>query len=251
MDTKPQSDIDPLALGRQIIDILVTGKKTSTYKLATLYALIDCCIERVPDNPAASIDVPLDDLTARVIDLYWPQSRRLKWNADRPLRQAAEGSEILDAVTDLRDTAHAGTNMPLADAISRAPDIYAQTFKKVKRTLVRYPLVLLQTLPGDTNAILYDDTWMKKKLSVATIDLSDNMIQLRPGVAHAMAELSGLLKPALKWLWVDKVWKSNRHLFQGGLDVQQYLFGGDRIPLSRIGPALIEKFGPGRVPRAV
>lgn len=69
------------------------------------------------------------------------------------------------------------------------------------------------------------------------------MIQLRPGVAFAMAKLSGLLKPALKWVWADKVWKSNRQVFQGGLDVQQYLFE-DRIPLARIGPALMEKFGP-------
>jgi hypothetical protein len=51
------------------------------------------------------------------------------------------------------------------------------------------------------------------------------------------------VKPALKWLWADKVWKSNRQLFQDGLDVQQYLFE-DRIPLAQIRPALIQRFGP-------
>jgi HNH endonuclease len=114
---------------------------------------------------------------------------------------------------------------------------------KVKRTLVRYPLRLLQNVPGDADAFLYEDGWIQSNPSFTAIDQPDNMIQLRPGVAFAMAKLSGLLKPALKWLWADKVWKSNRQLFQGGLDVQQYLFE-DRIPLTRIGPALTAKFGP-------
>ncbi len=243
VNTTLEPDTDPLALGRRIIDILQSGRKTSTYKLAVLQALIDCCMERVPDDQHASVDVPLDELTERVIDLYWPQTRPLAWNDHRPLRQASEGSEILDAVEDLRKAAKAGPNRLLADAISDAPGAYANTFKKVKRTLVRYPLRLLQNVPGDTDAFLYDDEWIQNDPTLAEIDKPGNIIQLRPGVAFAMAKLSGLLKPALKWLWADKVWKSNRQLFQGGLDVQQYLFE-DRIPLTRIAPALKEKFGP-------
>ena len=243
MNTKPKLDTDPLALGRRIIDILQSGRKTSTYKLATLHALIDCCMERVPDDPHASVDVPLDELTARVIDLYWPQTRPLAWNEDRPLRQASEGSEILDAIAGLRKASGAGPNKLLADAKREAPEAYAKAFKKVKRTLVRYPLRLLQNVPGDADAFLYEDGWIQTNPSLTAIDQPDNMIQLRPGVGFAMAKLSGLLKPALKWLWADKVWKSNRQLFHGGLDVQQYLFE-DRIPLTRIGPALMERFGP-------
>jgi hypothetical protein len=87
--------VDPLALGWRIIDLLESGKKTSTYKLATLHALIDCCLRRVPDDHSESVNVPLDELAARVIDLYWPQSIPLALNENRPLRQAAEGSEIL------------------------------------------------------------------------------------------------------------------------------------------------------------
>jgi hypothetical protein len=79
------------------------------------------------------------------------------------------------------------------------------------------PLRLLQNVPGDTDAFLYDDGWIKSNPTFAKIDQPGNVIQLRPGVTYAMAKLSGLLKPALKWLWVDKVWKSNRQLFQGAL----------------------------------
>ena len=244
MNTTSEPDTDPLALGRRIIDILESGKKTSTYKLAVLQALIDCCIERVPEDQHASVDVPLDELTDRVIELYWPQTRPLAWNEDRPLRQASEGSEILDAIGEFRKTAKAGPNKLLADARREAPDgAYGKAFKRVKRTLVRYPLRLLQKVPGGTDAFLYEDGWIRDNPTRDVIDQSGNVIELRPGVAYAMAKLSGLLKPALKWLWVDKVWKSNRQLFQGGIDVQQYLFE-DRIPLTRIGPAFTERFGP-------
>jgi hypothetical protein len=67
MNTTPRPDTDPLALGRRIVDILESGEKTSTYKLAVLRALIDCFMNRVPDDQHASVDVPLNELTDRVI----------------------------------------------------------------------------------------------------------------------------------------------------------------------------------------
>lgn len=139
MNTRPGPDSDPLALGRRIIDILQSGRKTSTYKLAVLHALIDCCMERVPDDQHAPVDVPLDELTERVIELYWPQTRPLAWNENQPLRQAAEGSEIIAAIGEFRAASNAGPNKLLADAKREAPEAYAKTFKKVKRTTGSLP----------------------------------------------------------------------------------------------------------------
>src|SRR5262245_9348625 len=95
VDAPPETD--PLVLGRRIIDVLQSGSRTSTYKLATLQAPIECCAERVPSDPHRSVEIPIDELTHRVIELYWPQTRPLAWNDNRPLRQASEGSEILAA----------------------------------------------------------------------------------------------------------------------------------------------------------
>jgi 5-methylcytosine-specific restriction endonuclease McrA len=61
---------------------------------------------------------------------------------------------------------------------------------------------------------------------------SRSVIKRSSGIAH-ISVCTGALTAA----------QSNRQLFQGGLDVQQYLFE-DRMPLTRIGPALMEKFGP-------
>lgn len=145
-------------------------------------------MERVPDDRDASLEVPLDELTDRVIELYWPQTRPLSWNENRPLRQASEGSEILDAIAGFREAAKAGPNKLLADARRDAPDdAYARAFRKVKRTLVRYPLRLLQRVPGGSDTFLYDDKWIQENPTRDVIDQSGNVIRLRPGVAFTLA----------------------------------------------------------------
>ena len=40
--------IEPLALGQRVVAVLETGLRTATYKLATLMALVDHCIEYLP-----------------------------------------------------------------------------------------------------------------------------------------------------------------------------------------------------------
>ncbi len=235
------SDTASVALGRRIIEILEKGKKTSTYKLATLLALMEYCIERAPDSDE-SVDVPLDILAERVIERYWQQTRPSGIDGDRALRQSGQATKILDDIRNFRETAHAGNSTTLELAKSQAPELYAETLKNVKRTLVRYPLRLLQTVPSGTDPFLYHDEWMQNATN-AKIDRPDNVVRLREGVGYAMALLAGLLRPALEYLWVDKVWKSNHELFPDGLDVKRYLFEEDRVALAQVRPALKEAFG--------
>ena len=92
--TKP-SCIDPLELGQRVMAILHTGRRTATYKLATLSALIDYCEQNAPlDDPCASIDVPIDDLADRVIEMYWRQVEPL--DDGRLLHQSSESATILN-----------------------------------------------------------------------------------------------------------------------------------------------------------
>src|SRR5271156_6195655 len=87
---------DPLLLGQRVVAILETGRRTATYKLATLMALVDYCTEHLPFDERATLDVSVRDLAARVLDLYWYQVRPFE---ERELRQV-KGSKanILDAV---------------------------------------------------------------------------------------------------------------------------------------------------------
>lgn len=51
--------IDALGLGQQVVAVLETGLRTATYKLATLMALVDHCVEYLPDNPEDRLAIPI------------------------------------------------------------------------------------------------------------------------------------------------------------------------------------------------
>ncbi len=80
---------DPLLLGQRVVAILETGQRDATYKLATLMALIDHCIENLPQKPEDVLRVPLSEFAYRVLALYWPQIRAFEGHE---LRQRRTGT---------------------------------------------------------------------------------------------------------------------------------------------------------------
>ena len=45
---------DPLTLGQKLVAVLESGRRTATYKLAVLMALLDLAVESVPDDADAA-----------------------------------------------------------------------------------------------------------------------------------------------------------------------------------------------------
>jgi len=236
---------DPLTLGQRVVAVLETGARTATYKLATLMALIDHCVEHLPSDPNDSLPVPLRDLANRVVEIYWQQVRPFE---GQELRQSTQPvARILRAVERLRqESGAAGTGLALDIARNRAPETYAETIEDVLVTLVQQPIHRLQKLPGATEnqPFLYDDSWMNDQVSRRTIRQRSDAIVLFPGVAAGLARLSGLLKPTLEILWVDDVRRMNRFLDEKVPDVAGHLFGRERIGLAPARSALKEAFGP-------
>ncbi len=109
------------------------------------------------------------------------------------------------------------------------------------------PLYRLQRLPvkGGGQAVsdpfLYDDSWMGEDVPVHTID-EHGVVQLNPGVAFALARLSGLLTPVLEVLGVKEIHRMNPGVREGVPDIEGHLFGRDRISLDRPFDALTETF---------
>ena len=66
---------DPLLLGQRVVAILESGLRTATYKLATLMALLEHCIENMPEHRDDVLRVPIPDLAHRVLEIYWQQVR--------------------------------------------------------------------------------------------------------------------------------------------------------------------------------
>lgn len=116
---------DPLALGQRIVAVLETGLRTATYKLATLTALIDHCIENWPMTADAPLEVPVTDLAHRVIETYWRQV--LPFDGQELRQSTQPNARILRAVAQLRRESGAATSgLSLSIAMIRSPQVYAR-----------------------------------------------------------------------------------------------------------------------------
>ncbi|MGB3233545.1 MAG: HNH endonuclease [Mycobacterium sp.] len=240
------SDVpDPLLLGQRVVAILESGLRTATYKLATLMALIEHCIENLPAEPVDTLPVPIPDLAHRVLGIYWQQIRPFDGHE---LRQSTQSrARILLAANMLHQAATVGRPpASLEVARMRAPQSYERAIDEVTLCLAQQPLHRLQRLPGAaaSDSFLFDDSFLHDHVSRSTLRAHDDCIVLEPGVAAGLARLAGLLKPALEIMWVDDVRRMNKFLDAKVPDVAGHLFGRERTALSAIRQPFKDVFGP-------
>ena len=97
---------DPVAVGIRLVNLIETGSRESTYKLAVLLALCHHSVEHSEDEAGLGLVVPLDALSERVIELYWGQLEPFGDQSSSPLMQVVRGqSAILEEIQGLRTLA--------------------------------------------------------------------------------------------------------------------------------------------------
>ena len=232
---------DPLLLGQRVVAILETGLRTATYKFATLMALIDHCLEHLPDNPSDTLAVPIPDLAHRVLEIYWRQVRPFE---GQELRQSTQPrARILLAASTLRNSARGTASLDVA--ILRAPSAYHAAIDDISICLAQQPLHRLQRLPGASTSdpFLYDDSFLHDHISRSALRAHGDAIELHPGVAFGLARLAGLLKPALEIMWVEDVRRINKFLAADVPDVAGHLFGRERVAMVAIREPFKDAFG--------
>ena len=228
-----------LLFAQRLVTLLETGRRETTYKLATLVALIDVCVEH---SPAAdgTLAVPVQELAHRVIGYYWNQGR--PYLAHGRLTQNKKGRNVIvDAVTEARETL-ARKRLRTAEAAREVGDPdYARLVRKVELTLAQQPLTHLQTVHGRGAVLgrqdfIFDASWLHKKVTRAELD-AHGPIVLFPGVARSLRDLAPLLKPMLEMLWAADVVDMNRQHLESD-DIAGFLFGTDRTALTSLTPHL-------------
>lgn len=236
---------DPLLLGQRVVAILETGLRTATYKLATLMAIIEHCIENMPTQPTDTLSVPIQDLAHRVLEIYWPQVRPFDGHV---LRQSTQRrARILVATNALREAAGVTSfSGPLEVARLHATDAYQRAIDEITLCLAQQPLYRLQKLPGSPTGdmFLYDDSFLHDHVSLSVLRAHGAAIVLKPGVAHGLARLAGLLKPTLEIMWVEDVRRMNKFLDSAVPDVAGHLFGRERATLAAVRGPFKDAYGP-------
>lgn len=244
MPRDEQAD-DPLAFTQRLLSLLDEGRRTATYKLAVVLALIDCCAVHSDASGRAPDAISTRDLATRVAELYWPQVRPHE-TASRILRQSSQPRAIaVDSVAQLRDVAgrHGATTFEAARA--RVPGDVERCLDKVELTLVRMPLGKLQRPLGFVEAsndyprFLYDDGSFHERVRKTELPLP---VRLEPGVGDWLVSLGGLLRPLVELYWTREVARFNG-LPQPEDSLHDFLFGVDRVSLHRFGRGLTSLHG--------
>lgn len=149
----------------RLLEVIDSGRRTATYKLALLIALLDLCARRGDAGGRAPRLLFTRDIAERVAILYWPQviPYRLPGSASAvELRQITlPRAAIVAAVSAFRHTADAAGAASWHVARTRLPGQYEAMLDQVEVTVAEQPLPRLQAV-GSAETVfpfLYELGW--------------------------------------------------------------------------------------------
>ena len=234
---------DPLQLGQRVVAILETG--LDRHLQARHVNGIDRPLHREHARAARRRVVGPDSRSgAPGVESYRLQVRPFEGHE---LRQSTQPrTRILIATNALREAAGVErTSVPVDIARLRAPAADQSAIDEITLRLAQQPLHRLQKLPGSSTSypFLYDDSFLHDHVSRSTLRTHGDAIELRPGIAHGLARLAGLLKLALEIMWVDDVRSMNKFLHEKIPDVAGHLFGRERTDLAAVREPFKDAFG--------
>lgn len=213
-------------LTERLLRIIDEGRRTATYKLALLTALIDAAAS----HPGQT-EIGTRDLAAFVVELYYPQTRMFVAHDGiaRELRQiSAKGSPVLRAMLRLRLHGDAIHCRSAAEVKRRLPDEYELALRHVEDTFVRYPIPLLQVVGTKSRPFLYEVDW-REGTSAATLRRQGrDRIRFMAGVTERLVVLGPLLRPLIELHWVRDVAKWTGVATQDE-QLRTHLFGANRV----------------------
>jgi hypothetical protein len=212
-------------LTERLLSLIDEGRRTATYKLALLLALMDIVaadpgVERIPTRVIAS----------EVLARYVTQTRSFTTGdgAVHDLRQITmKGSPPLRAAQELRAFGDGAGCRTIGEIRQRLPDEYTHAVGVVEDTFVRYPIPLLQVVGSTLVPFLYEPDWPEQTSASSLRKSGHDMVRLLPGVADRLVVLGPLLRPLVELHWARDVarWNSiateDEHL-------RAHLFGADR-----------------------
>jgi hypothetical protein len=224
---------------QRILAIIGSGRRSATYKPALLLALLELSVERAPAD-GGSLVLPLLDVADRVLELYWPAARPYP-GVDGVLRQATmPNSRISSAIAELRAAVGPG-QWSLGQVRLGSPHAVEVAVGRIAKALAMQPVPRLQR-PGEASGgveyprFLFDDS--RYRTEQGALD-RDPVIELRPGIAIAMARNAALIRLAAQAAWVDELISINR-LQPEEHALREFMFGADRRVLGGVADGLAD-----------
>lgn len=218
--TQLPSHADQVLFLTRVQKILDEGQFVATYKFALLIGLIEIAIER-GDDSGAPLEVRVDWLAEKFIELYWAQAR--EFCGAVLFQNKGSNIAVINRIQVLQQR-----TMVLAEA-RRLPH-WGSAVRGIGRVIETMPLLRLQRLRGGQRMpFLYDEA------------VSDGAICLKPGIAYCLRKFSNLLGSLARNGWLREVRDNPRNAYAVGAtqSLEAFLFGEERVPLTRVRNALL------------
>jgi hypothetical protein len=228
---------DLTGFAERLLAVIDEGRRTATYKLAVLLALIDCCAEGVSAAGTAPIELSTRSIARRVAELYWPQLRPFPApSGPVDLRQITNKSAtVIRALRSAFDALPTVLSWSAAEA-SLDPGVVTQVLDVVELTVARYPLVRLQTIDDVPQPFIYDIDWGEGVTLSRLRAGRGASVRLRVGAGDQLIRLAPLVRPLIELHWVRMIAGLN-DLALMEQDLHRHLFGAERVAF----PALLRK----------
>lgn len=216
----------------RLLQIIDEGRRTATYKLALLTALIDVCASEGDQHGRPPATLHTRSIARHVLRLYLPQVRLYAGgNGERSpgtLRQITnKQSTALNAVLRLHLLANNAGLRGLDNIARGLPDEFERCLDTIELTFARYPLVLLQNVGRQQRPFIYDIAW-SHSITLAALHAPDGgLVHLRPGAGDHLLRLAPLLRPLIELHWTRMVARLNQLDIEGER-LRSHLFGTAR-----------------------
>jgi hypothetical protein len=222
---------DDALVAERLLQVIDEGRRTATYKLALLLALIDGCAAAADERGAAPSTLHTRDIARHVLAIYLPQARGyLVEPAADPLRLRQitnKRSTVLGAVVRLHMIGEDSGDRTFRALEVHHPDELHRCLDEVERTFARYPIRLLQVVGTEHRPFLYDVDW-GESVSLTTLHRpGGGVVRFRPNAADELLRLAPLVRPLIELHWVRMVAAIN-HLDLEGDRLRAHLFGAER-----------------------
>jgi HNH endonuclease len=222
----------------RLLEVIDSGRRTATYKLAVLLAMLDLCARHSDAHGRAPQVLYTRDIAEQVASLYWPQViPYLVPGAPGAavLRQITmPRAAIVTAVSTFRSAAQAAGATSWHLARARLPAAYKTMLDQVEVTVAEQPLPRLQALGSSQTPFpfLYQARWgPRESFSVARLRRHGPRgpaIDLLPGAGDELLRLGPLIRPLVELHWTRMVAEING-VATDELNLHRHLFGSDRI----------------------
>ena len=222
----------------RLLEVIDSGRRTATYKLALLMALLDLCARRSDAHGRAPGLLHTREIAEQVAAIYWPQviPYRLPDSGSAvELRQITlPRAAILGAVSTFRHAAEAAGAASLHLARQRLPSGYEAMLDQVEVTVAAQPLPRLQAVGSAETSFpfMYDLDWgPREAFSAARLrrhGLQGPAIRFRPGAGDELVRLGPLVRPLVEVHWTRMVAEING-VAKVELDLHRHLFGSERL----------------------